>query len=135
MRDVTTLAIAAAIAVCGAAAAGAQTATSNTAANDTELETIVVTAQKRSEDIQKVPLSIQALSTEKLEQLHIANFNDYVKYSSLELVQYGVMEAVNDLCLTQSFEMVGLALHGLGYFDVALRRTGEGGGTGEVSMH
>jgi hypothetical protein len=52
-------------------------------------------------------------------------FNDYVKYSPLELFQYGVMEAVNDLCLTQDFEMVGLALHGLGYFDVAIRKIRE----------
>jgi iron complex outermembrane receptor protein len=44
------------------------------------IETIVVTAQKRSEDLQKVPLSIQALPTEKLEQLHITDFNDYVKF-------------------------------------------------------
>ena len=44
------------------------------------IETVVVTAEKRSEDMQKVPLSIQALPTEKLEQLHITNFNDYVKY-------------------------------------------------------
>jgi LPS sulfotransferase NodH len=49
-------------------------------------------------------------------------FNDYVKFSPLEHVQYGVMEAVNDLCLTHAFELVGFALHGLGYFDVALRR-------------
>jgi SAM-dependent methyltransferase len=53
-------------------------------------------------------------------------FNDYVKYSPLEHVQYGVMEAVNDLCLRQDFEVVGFALHGLGYFDVALRKIREG---------
>src|SRR5512141_289264 len=46
----------------------------------TGIETVVVTAEKRSEDIQKVALSIQALPTEKLSQLHIANFADYVKY-------------------------------------------------------
>jgi hypothetical protein len=62
-------------------------------------------------------------------------FNDYVKYSPLELVQYGVMEAVNDLCLRQNFEMVGLALHGLGYFDVALRKIGEGAELARVSTH
>jgi outer membrane receptor protein involved in Fe transport len=45
-----------------------------------QVETIIVTAQKRSEDIQNVPISIQALGTEKLEQLHIASFNDYVKF-------------------------------------------------------
>jgi len=44
------------------------------------IETIVVTAEKRSEDLQSAPLAIQALSTEKLEQLHVTNFADYVKY-------------------------------------------------------
>ncbi len=39
-----------------------------------------MTAEKRSEDLQKAPLSIQALPTEKLEQLHIANFGDFAKY-------------------------------------------------------
>jgi outer membrane receptor protein involved in Fe transport len=47
---------------------------------DTGIETVVVTAEKRSEDLQKAPLSIQALPTEKLQQLHITNFADYVKY-------------------------------------------------------
>jgi len=46
----------------------------------TGIETVVVTAEKRSEDIQKAPLSIQALPTEKLEQLHVTNFADYVKF-------------------------------------------------------
>jgi len=44
------------------------------------IETIVVTAEKRSEDLQSAPLAIQALSTEKLEQLHVTDFADYVKY-------------------------------------------------------
>ncbi|WBO22047.1 TonB-dependent receptor [Sphingomonas abietis] len=40
---------------------------------------IIVTAQKRSENIQKVPISIQAITSQKIEQLNIANFNDYTK--------------------------------------------------------
>ncbi len=40
---------------------------------------IIVTAQKREENLQKVPISIQALGTAKLEQLNVANFNDYSK--------------------------------------------------------
>jgi outer membrane receptor protein involved in Fe transport len=43
------------------------------------LEEIIVTAQKRSEDIQSVPMSIQALSTQKLEENHVASFQDYAK--------------------------------------------------------
>ena len=35
------------------------------------LETIIVTAEKRAEDIQKVPMNIQALTAEKLEELHL----------------------------------------------------------------
>ena len=44
------------------------------------LSTVTVTAQKRTENLQKVPISIQVLGTEKLEELHISNFDDYVKY-------------------------------------------------------
>ncbi len=39
---------------------------------------VIVTAQKRSEKLQNVPISIQVLSTKKLDQLNIANINDYV---------------------------------------------------------
>lgn len=38
---------------------------------------IVVTAQKRSENLQNVPISIQALGTEKLDQLNVSDFKDY----------------------------------------------------------
>jgi len=44
------------------------------------LEEVVVTAQKRSENLQDVPVSIQALGEAKLEQLQVQNFTDYVKY-------------------------------------------------------
>ena len=43
------------------------------------LEEVVVTAQKRSENLQDVPLSITAINTEKLEELHISNFEDYAQ--------------------------------------------------------
>jgi outer membrane receptor protein involved in Fe transport len=44
------------------------------------LEEVLVTAQKRTENLQEVPLSIQAIGTERLEDLHIKGFEDYVKY-------------------------------------------------------
>jgi iron complex outermembrane receptor protein len=44
------------------------------------LAEVVVTAQKRVENLQDVPLSITAIGTEKLEQLGVQNFDDYVKY-------------------------------------------------------
>ncbi|HYM85898.1 MAG TPA: TonB-dependent receptor, partial [Pseudoxanthomonas sp.] len=46
----------------------------------TTLDTITVTAQKRTENLQKVPISMQVLGTERLEQLNITDFDDYVKY-------------------------------------------------------
>jgi len=49
-------------------------------ADSSQIETIIVTAEKRSEDIQKAPLAIQTLSTQKLEDLHITDFNDYARY-------------------------------------------------------
>lgn len=50
------------------------------AGSTTGIETIVVTAEKRTEDLQKAALSIQALPTEKLQQLHVSDFADYVKF-------------------------------------------------------
>ena len=44
------------------------------------LEEIIVTAQKREESMQTVPISIQAIGTERLEQLQVKDFNDYVKF-------------------------------------------------------
>lgn len=49
--------------------------------NDTEESTdIVVTAQKRVQNLQDVPVSIQVLDTRKLDQLQVRDFRDYVKY-------------------------------------------------------
>lgn len=57
--------------------AAAPTLAADTAAPSDE---IIVTAQKREENLQKVPLSIQAIGTEKLDQLQVAEFQDYVKF-------------------------------------------------------
>jgi len=56
------------------AAAVAQVVADNTSP---ALDEVVVTAQKRSENLQNVPISIQVLGTKKLDQLDIANFNDF----------------------------------------------------------
>jgi outer membrane receptor protein involved in Fe transport len=55
-------------------------ATAQQATEPGTLEEIVVTAQKRSEDLQKVPISMQVLGGEKLEQLEVSSFEDYAKY-------------------------------------------------------
>ncbi|MGH8864916.1 MAG: TonB-dependent receptor plug domain-containing protein, partial [Burkholderiales bacterium] len=45
----------------------------------TALEEVMVTAQKRTENLQDVPISIQALGNQALEELHLKNFKDYVQ--------------------------------------------------------
>jgi len=45
-----------------------------------KLEEITVTAEKREESLQKVPISIVALSGENIEQLGASSLNDYFKY-------------------------------------------------------
>jgi outer membrane receptor protein involved in Fe transport len=44
------------------------------------LEEVVVSAQKRTESLQNVPLSITALGTQQLQDLHVQNFDDYIQY-------------------------------------------------------
>jgi iron complex outermembrane recepter protein len=48
--------------------------------NEGVLENVIVTAQKRTENLQEVPLSIQAIGSERLEELHVKGFEDYVRY-------------------------------------------------------
>ena len=45
-----------------------------------KLETIEVTATKRSESIQDVPVAVTALNGKALENLGIDNFQDYVEF-------------------------------------------------------
>jgi outer membrane receptor protein involved in Fe transport len=44
------------------------------------LAEVVVTAQRRSENIQDVPISMQALTGQTLQQLDVTTFDDYLKY-------------------------------------------------------
>ena len=41
---------------------------------------VVVTAQRRSENVQDVPIAIQAFTGDSLQQLNVSNFDDFVKY-------------------------------------------------------
>ncbi|MDP3854411.1 TonB-dependent receptor [Phenylobacterium sp.] len=45
-----------------------------------ELEEVVVTAQKREENLQSIPVSIQAIGEQKLDELQVADFTDFVKF-------------------------------------------------------
>ena len=62
----------------GVPLAHAQTAP--TAQSSDTLEEVTVTAQKVTENLQNVPISIEAIGTQKLQQLNIANLDEYVEY-------------------------------------------------------
>jgi iron complex outermembrane receptor protein len=44
------------------------------------VEEIIVTAQRRSESMQDVPISMQAFTGQALQQLNVTTFDDYIKY-------------------------------------------------------
>jgi iron complex outermembrane receptor protein len=44
-----------------------------------QIEEVIVTAQKRSENLQDVPISIQALGSQAIEELNLTNFKDYTQ--------------------------------------------------------
>jgi iron complex outermembrane receptor protein len=50
------------------------------AAETTTLEEVVVTAQKREENLQRVPMNVQAITNQKLQDLHLNNFTDFQLY-------------------------------------------------------
>lgn len=54
-------------------------------------------------------------------------FNDYTVWSPLEVSNYGVLKAVNEMVNSCEWEFAYLALHPWGYHDVALRRRSDGG--------
>jgi iron complex outermembrane receptor protein len=45
-----------------------------------QIQQITVTAQRRSENIQDVPITIQALTADTLAQLNVATFDEFVRY-------------------------------------------------------
>jgi len=57
----------------------------------TTLGEVTVTAQKRAENLQDVPISLAALDTKALEELHIQNFNDYVQMLPSVSQQPGIL--------------------------------------------
>src|SRR5262249_36436142 len=50
------------------------------AAPSDAIQEVVVTAQRRSENMQDVPISMQAMTSETLQQLNVSTFDDYIKY-------------------------------------------------------
>jgi iron complex outermembrane recepter protein len=61
-------------------ATGSGAATAATPSDASQLSTVIVTAQRRTENIQDVPISMQAITSQSMRQLNIQTFDDYVKY-------------------------------------------------------
>src|SRR5215212_5629213 len=49
-------------------------------ASDESIGEVIVTATRRSENIQNVPITIQALTSDTIKQLNVTTFEDYVKF-------------------------------------------------------
>jgi iron complex outermembrane receptor protein len=72
-----------AFAVCTALAITQPTIVASAFANtaeDQKIETIEVTATKRSQNIQSTPVAVQALNGEALREQNISNFDDFARY-------------------------------------------------------
>src|SRR5580704_7256708 len=61
-------------------ASEADQALSTSDASSEGLQEITVTATRRSQSMQDVPISMQAFTSQSLEQLNIQTFDDYIKY-------------------------------------------------------
>src|SRR5690348_11562298 len=73
-------------AILGGASCTAVTSTARAAdtsageASSEGLFEVTVTAQRRTENMQDVPISMQALTAQTLQQLNVSTFDDYVKF-------------------------------------------------------
>jgi outer membrane receptor protein involved in Fe transport len=58
----------------------AEAASTAAAPGATALSEVIVTAEKREENVQSIPMSIQVMDTKTLSKLNVTNFQDYVKF-------------------------------------------------------
>jgi hypothetical protein len=68
-----------------------------------------------------VQRDIQAAKT-KVKEGGFLIFNDYTYWSPGECINYGIIQAVNELCIKENWEVVYFALAGYMYCDVAIRK-------------
>jgi iron complex outermembrane receptor protein len=67
-------------AILGAHSAGAAASPEQSTVSSGEIPEVVVTATRRTENLQNVPIAITALTGETLAQLNVQTFEDFVKY-------------------------------------------------------
>jgi len=93
MRLITCAATAAIISMPTVQVAHAQSTEAQSTGQDTALRDeneIVVTARRRDETLQDIPLAIQAFDEARLEQMNVTGFNDYARFApSISFVTQG----------------------------------------------
>ena len=80
MKSKISYAVAAILGGSSVAASAQEQATGTEATTSEGITEVIDTAQRRSENIQNVPISMQALTAEVLKQLNVSTFDDYIKY-------------------------------------------------------
>jgi outer membrane receptor protein involved in Fe transport len=65
----------------GMGIAHAQASTDAAATDSESIQEVTVTAQRRNESIENVPITIQAITGEQLKQLNVTTFDDLLKYT------------------------------------------------------
>src|SRR3984957_17213466 len=80
MNSKISYAVAAILAGASAGVSAAEPATDSSSGSSDAIAEITVTAQRRSENMQDVPISMQALTSAALQQLNVSTFEDYIKF-------------------------------------------------------
>src|SRR6516164_6165298 len=80
MKSKISYAVAAILGGTSVAATAQEQATSTEASVSAGITEVLVTAQRRTENMQNVPISMQALTGQTLQQLNIQTFDDFLKY-------------------------------------------------------
>jgi iron complex outermembrane recepter protein len=80
MNSKVSYAVAAILGSASFAICAAETAADSSSASTDAIAEITVTAQRRSENMQDVPISMQALTGQTLQQLNVETLDDYIKY-------------------------------------------------------
>jgi iron complex outermembrane receptor protein len=106
-RCALVIAISSAAAANAAATDASQSATpAASTANSNEIEEIIVTAQKRSESLQKIPMAVTAVTSAELQQSGIQDLQ-------------GAVALVPNLNLGQQLGMAKIALRGIGLENIS----------------
>ena len=88
-----------------------------------ELQEVIVTANRREENLQDVPMTIQVLTGETLAKLNATTFDDFVKYLPA-VTAHGVGPGQNNIYV-----------RGLGTADAGIQGSGVGGSFPNVAVY